>query len=119
MAAQLGGTLARERTEIGYTQEEVAERLGVNVETISRFERGTVLPTLPRLMDLAALYDVPVSRLLRRSSAHPSDLAEELADALSHLTDADRLWVRQWLTELCERLGARSGAGHRSAKRGR
>jgi hypothetical protein len=70
-------------------------------------------------MDLAALYDVPVSQLLRRSSVHPTDIAEELADALSHLTDGDRLWVRQWLTELCERLAARSGTGHRPAKRGR
>lgn len=105
LSEQLGKTLARTRTECGYTQEQVAEQMDINVETISRFERGAVLPSLTRLIELADIYEVPVSRLLRRGSSRPSDVAEELADTLSHLTDTDRVWVRQWLTELCERLG--------------
>ncbi|SIT41803.1 Transcriptional regulator, XRE family [Paraburkholderia piptadeniae] len=116
LAEQLGKTLARARLAAGYAQELVAEHIGVNAETISRFERGAVLPTLPRLVELAELYQVPVSTLLRRSSPRAIDLAEELADKLSHLNDADRLWVSQWLTELCERL-RQSAAGGRTAKK--
>jgi transcriptional regulator with XRE-family HTH domain len=103
-AVQLGKSLTRERTRSGYTQEQVADVLGVNVETISRFERGAVLPSLPRLVELADVYDVPVSRLLRQGSARTHDLAEELAEVLARLSDPDRVWVGQWLTELCERL---------------
>jgi transcriptional regulator with XRE-family HTH domain len=116
LAEQLGKTLARARLSAGLAQERVAEHIGVNVETISRFERGAVLPTLPRLVELAELYDVPVSTLLRRSSSRPRDLAEELTDRLNHLNDADRVWVTQWLTELCERL-RHGSAGGRSARK--
>ncbi|WP_157697777.1 helix-turn-helix domain-containing protein [Caballeronia calidae] len=119
MAEQIGRTLARVRTDCGYTQEQVAVWLGVNVESISRFERGAVLPTLPRLIELAKIYAVPVSHLLRHGSSRAHDVAEELAETLSHLTDSDRIWVRQWLSELCERLRHRptSGRGAKKAAR--
>jgi transcriptional regulator with XRE-family HTH domain len=119
MATQLGRALARERAGSGFTQEQVAEQLGLNVETISRFERGAVLPTLPRLFELADMYDVPVSRLLRRSSSRAADLAEELVDALDRLNEADRVWVGQWLTDLCERLCHKPAAAHASKTRDR
>ncbi|MCX4162776.1 MULTISPECIES: helix-turn-helix domain-containing protein [Paraburkholderia] len=106
LARQIGDALARERARRGYTQEQVADRLDVTVETISRFERGAVLPTLTRLVELANVYAVSVSDLLRRGSTRPTDVAEELAHVLSLLTDADRVFVREWVTQLCERLQA-------------
>jgi transcriptional regulator with XRE-family HTH domain len=105
LAAQLGSTLAQVRAGSGYTQEQVADALGVTVETISRFERGAVVPPLLRLAQLADVYEVPIARLLRKEPVPASDLAEELMGALARLNEADRLWVGQWLTELCERLG--------------
>jgi transcriptional regulator with XRE-family HTH domain len=116
LAEQIGKSLARARIAAGYAQELVAEQLGVNVETISRFERGAVLPTLPRLIELAEIYGVPVSTLLRRGSSRPNDLAEELAETLSHLSATDRVWVSQWLTELCERLRLAPAGGRPSRK---
>jgi transcriptional regulator with XRE-family HTH domain len=115
IALQLGRALARERTGTGQTQEQVAEILGVNTETISRIERGATLPTLPRLLALADLYDVPVEQLFRRSSSRVPDVGAELADLLGRLSDADRIWVGQWLTELCQRLADR--APERAARR--
>lgn len=41
---QVGKAIASCRQAKGMTQEQVAERLGVEQETISRFERGAVLP---------------------------------------------------------------------------
>ncbi|MGT2473688.1 helix-turn-helix domain-containing protein [Paraburkholderia terrae] len=118
-AEQIGKSLARARIAAGYAQELVAEQIGVNVETISRFERGAVLPTLPRLVELAEIYGVPASTLLRRGSSRPNDLAEELAETLSHLSATDRVWVSQWLTELCERLRPAPAAGRASRKQHR
>jgi transcriptional regulator with XRE-family HTH domain len=118
-AAHLGSTLTRERTRSRYTQEQVADALGVNVETISRFERDAVLPSLTRLVALADVYDVPVSRLLRQGSLRAHDLAEELADALARLGEPDRIWVAQWLTELCERSSQPGTRPHRPQRRPR
>jgi transcriptional regulator with XRE-family HTH domain len=119
IALQLGRALARERANNGQTQEQVAELLGVTPETIGRMERGTVLPTLPRLLALADVYDVPVSRLLGRSSVRAPDIAEKVADQLGRLSENDRMWVGHWLDELCDRLAAtmkthpRAGKQHR------
>jgi hypothetical protein len=69
------------------------------------------LPSLTRLVGLADVYDVPVSRLLRQVSSRPRDLAEELAEQLARLDEPDRVGVAQWLIELCERVrqhGARA-----------
>ncbi|MCK4130606.1 helix-turn-helix transcriptional regulator [Ralstonia pseudosolanacearum] len=103
-AARFGRNLASARTSSGRTQEEVAELLGVTAETIGRMERGTTWPSLPRLLLLADLYDVPVSSLFQQSSPHAKDTAEELQNQLARLSDDDRVWVKQWLSELCDRL---------------
>lgn len=58
----------------------------------------------PRLLLLADLYDVPVSSLFQQSSPHTKDTAEELQNQLARLSDDDRVWVKQWLSELCDRL---------------
>jgi ribosome-binding protein aMBF1 (putative translation factor) len=52
IANRLGKAIASERTARELTQEQLAEMLGVEQETISRFERGTTLPPLPRLIQL-------------------------------------------------------------------
>ncbi|WP_439894458.1 helix-turn-helix domain-containing protein (plasmid) [Ralstonia sp. 25C] len=107
-AAQLGQFLAALRSSHGRTQEQVAELLGVDVETISRMERGATWPTLPRLMSLADLYNVSVGSLLQQRSPRSKDIAEELENQLARLTTEDQVWVREWVTELCNRLAAGS-----------
>lgn len=107
-AAQLGQILASLRLNSGRTQEQVAELLGVDGETISRMERGTSWPTLPRLLSLADLYSVPVSALLQQSSPRTRDIAEELAEQLARLATEDQTWVREWFKELCNRLAVDS-----------
>jgi transcriptional regulator with XRE-family HTH domain len=78
--------------------------LDVDVETISRMERGATWPTLPRLLSLADLYNVSVSSLLQQGSPRVKDIAEELEEHLARLTTEDQLWIREWLKELCDRL---------------
>jgi transcriptional regulator with XRE-family HTH domain len=53
LAKRLGGNLSERRKQLGWTQEMVAERVGVDAETISRIERGAHLPSLPTLDRLA------------------------------------------------------------------
>ena len=47
-----------------YTQEEFADRLGVHVNTLIRWERGDRMPTADRLKDLADVLDTTSDYLL-------------------------------------------------------
>lgn len=52
------------RKEAGYTQQEVADRLGVNHVTISGYERGVRKPGFAEADQLADLFDVNLEYLL-------------------------------------------------------
>ena len=52
------------RKEAGMTQQEVADRIGVNHVTISGYERGTRKPQFPEADALADLFDVNLEYLL-------------------------------------------------------
>lgn len=110
-AQRLGKELARQRLAKSLTQEQVAARLGVEQETISRFERGATLPTLLRLIDLAEIFDVPIDALVRSGSARSLDQAVDLAASLNTLGEDDRVWMYGWITEMCAKLAVRNSAG--------
>lgn len=69
LAAQIGKNLAFVRRERRLTQAEVAEQIDVDAETISRFERGFVTPSIATLERLCAALDCRWSDLLEGTSA--------------------------------------------------
>lgn len=105
-AKRIGKALAKQRIARNLTQEQVAAQLGVEQETISRFERGATLPPLLRLIDLAEIFDVPLDALVRAGSARAIDQAIDLAGILNTLSEEDRVWVLGWVTEMCAKLAA-------------
>ena len=60
----IGDRLRKARTAKGLTQEQLAEAVGVQPETISRYERGTIPLSLTQLFEVAAALDVGVEALL-------------------------------------------------------
>ena len=48
----------------GYTQKDVAARLGITQPSYIRYENGTSEPTLQCLANISAIYDVSVDYLL-------------------------------------------------------
>ena len=46
------------------TQEELADRLGVSRQTITKWEKGTILPSLEYLIDLSRLFGVIWLRMM-------------------------------------------------------
>jgi transcriptional regulator with XRE-family HTH domain len=107
-AKRIGQALAKQRIARKLTQEQVAEMIGVEQETISRFERGATLPPLLRLIDLAEIFDVPLDALVRAGSTRSIDQAIDMAAALNMLNEDDRVWVRDWVTAICAKLASRS-----------
>ena len=108
-AKRIGKALAKQRIARNLTQEQVAAQLGVEQETISRFERGATLPPLLRLIDLAEIFDVPLDALVRAGSARSIDQAIDLTGALNTLSEEDRVWMLGWITEMCAKLATPAG----------
>ena len=61
----LGEALKARRTAAGFTQEYVAEALGVSRQAVSKWENGASEPSTANLMALAKLYGLSVDELLR------------------------------------------------------
>ena len=61
-----------------YTQEQVAEKLGVSVQSVSRWECGTTYPDIMLLPELARLYDVLVDDLYRDKRTAYDNYAQRL-----------------------------------------
>ena len=52
------------RTQKGLSQEELAERLFVTRQAVSRWEKGETMPNIETLKQLLALFDVSINTLL-------------------------------------------------------
>jgi transcriptional regulator with XRE-family HTH domain len=105
LAVVVGRAVARQRTRAAMTQEEVAERLGVGNEAVSRIERGVVIPNITRLVELAAIFNCEAAELLTESSQRPDDQAARISRLLTSLNQTDRQLVMELVERLTERLG--------------
>ncbi len=103
LSQSIGAAIARQRLLAQFTQEEVAEKLGVGAEAVSRMERGAVMPTVKRLIELAQIFACPAANLLEQASNKPSEQASFLEKQLARLKTEDR----EMLVFLLEKLSAR------------
>ena len=62
--AEFGKYLFRLRKAAGLSQEELAERIGVHMNTISQWENGAYVPKTPKLKKLAEVFNVTETELL-------------------------------------------------------
>ena len=61
----LGERIASYRKKAGYSQEGLAEQLGVSRQAVSKWETGTADPSTSNLLALAKLFGVSAEELLR------------------------------------------------------
>ena len=61
---KIGAFIALNRKKKGYTQEQLAEKLGVTNKTISRWENGHYMPDLSLLEPLSKELDITLNELL-------------------------------------------------------
>ena len=84
MKLHLGENIRENRRRMGLTQEQLADRLGVSFQSVSRWENGTTYPDMEKLPEIARLFDTTVDDLLGYTSECSKDSAtyEETADRL-------------------------------------
>jgi len=65
MAERLGNGIKERRTELGLTQAQLAEAVGVTRKTVNTVENGVFVPSALLALKLARALNVPVERLFR------------------------------------------------------
>jgi transcriptional regulator with XRE-family HTH domain len=103
----VGRAIAKYRVESGLTQEQVAEQLGIGNEAVSRMERGLVVPTVARLVELAEIFECDAADLLTGASSRASDQARHVGQLLAKLSGNDRAMVIEIVERLAGRLARR------------
>lgn len=95
----IGRLMTALRTRYGLKQEEVAERLNVSRQAVSKWERGTSMPDVAQLLALSQLYGVKMEDLL---------LADErmLHGPLSHVLPEKNSVPRRVTVLGCGRWGS-------------
>ena len=79
MNTVFSNNLKKFRQQKNYTQEQVAEILGVSTHTISRWECNTTLPDVTILPQIAKLYCVTIDDFFKESSVAYENYAQRLA----------------------------------------
>lgn len=104
LANKISASLSAHRKHAGLTQGELAEKIGVETETISRFERGATMPSLITLQMLAITLGTTITELVGEASVALSDQAQAISELLITLNPSDREYATRQFKELCERL---------------
>ena len=81
----IGEKIARQRKELNYTQEQLADILGVSRQSISKWESDIAYPETGKLIELGKLFDCSMDYLLKeevteKSGAQTSDFTEKIKE---------------------------------------
>ena len=105
LSKAIGKAISKRRLACNLTQEDVAERLNIGNEAVSRMERGTVMPTVARLVELAEIFNCPVGDLLTESSSRTEDQGKLIANQIKRLSPKNRSFVLEMIEKLSLHLG--------------
>ena len=81
--------LKKFRQRKNYTQEQVADILGVRSHTVSRWECGTTLPDVLLLPEIARLYEVTVDDFYKKSTVAYENYAQRLSSVYEDSRDPE------------------------------
>jgi len=91
----VGSALLRLRRQAGLSQQQVAERMDIEPESVSRMETGAIAPTLARLRQFSRVYGCSLETIVGQASDQLPDIARRLAKELEELPDVDRVFITE------------------------
>ncbi len=74
---RIGAKITQVRLEKKMTQPQVAKRINVSMETISRLERGVNIPSLKTIEKISVVLDVPIKTFFEFDEAKAKDSSFE------------------------------------------
>lgn len=101
LALAIGKTIARWRGFQGITQEQLALALDVDPVTVSRFERGVTLPSLPTLHRIAGVFGIPLARLFEDAPQEKQGCGNALGALMRNLSATEQEFVLDTIKRFC------------------
>ena len=94
----LGSSLYHARKKSGLTQENVAEKLGVSRQTISKWETDETLPDIRQSKGLALLYHVTLDELIEYDfdEQQARQMIESVSDEAQARIDWNKVWSKKY-----------------------
>ena len=74
-------TLIKRRKEVGMTQDDLAEKLGVSRQSVSKWENGECMPDSEKLIKLAEVLEISLDELTGRAERKPAPASQAPAAA--------------------------------------
>ncbi len=105
LAQVVGENIARRRKLKGLTQEQLAELLDINQESLSRMENGTITPRLSRIKDFAAALGCAEADFFRSPLGELEEYVAQLAEILRPFPQATRKNMVEILQNIASTLG--------------
>lgn len=90
----LGSSLFHARKKCGLSQENVAEKLGVSRQTISKWETNETLPDIRQSKGLAMLYHMTLDELIEYD--FDEQQAQQMIESVSEEAQARIDWSKVW-----------------------
>src|SRR4051812_6657841 len=102
LTKMLGRRISDQRRLAGLTQAQLAEKLGIATESLSRIETGAAVPSLGRVEAIASAIDIELIELFRfRKRRTPES---EAVDRLLWLVSRRRVSDIELVTEIAARI---------------
>lgn len=77
---KIGKYIAGKRKELGMTQRQLAEKLGMSDKSVSKWERGMNYPDISRLEAISQALDCTIIELLGIEDSSPREVAEVITE---------------------------------------
>ncbi len=89
MKLKIDQNIRKYRKEIGLTQEELADRLGVSYQSVSRWENGSGYPDIELLPAMADLFGIGIDKLMGAAKEDRESASDEYYAILNRTLDHD------------------------------
>lgn len=90
----LGNSLYNARKKSGLSQENVAEKLGVTRQTVSKWETNETLPDIRQAKQLAVLYHITLDQLIDFDVDEHN--IQQMIDSVSEEVQSKTNWTKVW-----------------------
>lgn len=93
-----GNSLSSARRKNGFSQEEVAEKLGVSRQTISKWELDETLPDIQQSKKLSVLYHMTLDELVDFDIEvkEIEEMIDRTSDELQKKIDWTKMWAKKY-----------------------
>jgi len=87
MKATIGQVIRRLRKERNFTQEELAEQLGVTAQAVSKWESEIGMPDISQVVPLATVFGVPTDVLFGRYGVNDSEEVGRICEEIEQMNN--------------------------------